>query len=91
MGLMINKEQIRNKLYYEFIQPTNQKKDFIGVEIEIPIINLDKKAVDFDLVHEITHKFQNQYSDVKTEFENNKALIGSILEKTFIVFTRSSL
>ena len=67
MGLMINKEQIRNKLYYEFIQPTNQKKDFIGVEIEIPIINLDKKAVDFDLVHEITHKFQNQYSDFKTE------------------------
>ena len=67
MGLMINKEQIRNKLYDEFIQPTNQKKDFIGVEIEIPIINLDKKAVDFDLVHEITHKFQNQYSDFKTE------------------------
>ena len=67
MGLMINEEQVRSKLYEEFIQPTNQKKDFIGVEIEIPIINLDKKAVDFELVHEITHKFQKQYSDFKTD------------------------
>ena len=64
---MINEEQVRSKLYEEFIQPTNQKKDFIGVEIEIPIINLDKKAVDFELVHEITHKFQKQYSDFKTD------------------------
>ena len=64
---MINGEMIRNKLYEEFIKPTNQKKNYIGVEIEIPIINLDKKAVDFDVVHDITHKFQKQYSDFKTD------------------------
>ena len=48
---MINEERIRDKLYEEFIKPTNQDKNFIGIEIEIPIINLDKKAVDFDVVH----------------------------------------
>lgn len=64
---MISKEAVRNKLYDEFIKPTNQKKDFIGVEIEIPIINLDKKAVDFDVVHKITEKFQNQYADFKED------------------------
>ena len=42
---MISPEIIRDKLYEEFIKPTNQKKDFIGIEIEIPIVNLDKKAV----------------------------------------------
>lgn len=64
---MISEDMIRNKLYDEFIQPTNQKKDFIGIEIEIPIVNLDKKAVDFDVVHKITQKFQNEYSN----FEND--------------------
>ena len=62
--IMISKDAVRNKLYDEFIKPTNQKKDFIGVEIEIPIINLDKKAVNFDVVHKITEKFQNHYSDL---------------------------
>ncbi len=63
MRVMISEELVRNKLYQEFIKPTNQKKDFIGIEIEIPIINLDKKAVNFDVVHEITSKFQKQYDE----------------------------
>ncbi len=67
MKLMITQEQVRKELYNEFIKPTNQKKDFIGVEIEIPILNLDKKAVDFDVVHEVTSKFQRHYKD----FEND--------------------
>ena len=64
---MINKKIIREKLYEEFIKPTNQKKNFIGVEIEIPIINLDKKAVDFDVVHNVTGKIQKQFSDFSKE------------------------
>ena len=71
---MINEVMIRNKLYEEFIKPTHQKKNFIGVEIEIPIINLDKKAVDFDVVHNVTNKFQKQYSDFQDngiDYEGN--------------------
>ena len=64
---MINEETVRNKLYDEFIKPTEQKKNFIGIEIEIPIINLDKTAVDFEVVHKVTDKFQKQYSDFKEE------------------------
>ena len=64
---MISYSQIKNKLYDEFIKPTNQVKDFIGIEIEIPIINLDKKAVDFDVVHKITNEFKNYYSDFKED------------------------
>ena len=64
---MINEETVRNKLYDEFIKPTNQKKNFIGIEIEIPIVNLDKKAVDFEVVHEVTRKFQNYYSDFNAD------------------------
>ncbi|WP_458455144.1 hypothetical protein [Methanobrevibacter sp.] len=71
---MISNEQIRSKLYEEFIKPTNQKKNYIGIEIEIPIINLNKEAVDFDVVHKITEKFQNHYSDFKkdgVDYEGN--------------------
>ena len=64
---MISEELIRNRLYDEFIRPTQKEKNFIGVEIEIPIINLDKKAVDFNVVHEVTDKFKRQFSRFETE------------------------
>lgn len=64
---MIDDEIIRSRLYNKFIEPTKQKKNFIGVEIEIPIINLNKQAVDFDVVHKVTEKFRRQYSDFENE------------------------
>ena len=54
---------IRDKLYKEFIEPTKQKKNFIGIEIEVPIINLNKEPVDFDIVHKITGNFQKEFND----------------------------
>ena len=65
--MMISEETVRNKLFDEFIKPTEEKKNFIGIEIEIPIINLDKTAVDFDVVHKVTDKFRRQYSDFKED------------------------
>lgn len=53
---------IRDKLYKEFIEPTKEKKNFIGIEIEVPIINLNKEPVDFEIVHKITGKFQKEFS-----------------------------
>lgn len=59
----ITHDMIRNKLYDEFIKPTNQVKNFIGIEIEIPIVNMNKKAVDFSVVHKVTDRFKSQFSD----------------------------
>lgn len=64
---MIDGEMIRDRLYDEFIRPTTKKKNFIGVEIEIPIVNLDKKAVDFDVVHKVTDEFNKQFADFKKD------------------------
>ena len=64
---MISEEIVRKKLFEQFIKPTQEKKNFIGVEIEIPIINLDKSAVDFDVVHKVTDKFQKQFCDFKKD------------------------
>ena len=54
---------IRNKLYEKFIEPTKERKNFIGIEIEVPIINLNKEPVDFDIVHKITYNFQKVFND----------------------------
>ena len=48
----ISDEMIRDEIYRRFLEPTKKdKKEYIGIEIEIPIINLNKEAVDFDVVH----------------------------------------
>ncbi|MDO5824860.1 MAG: hypothetical protein Q4Q22_00590 [Methanosphaera sp.] len=64
---MISEKMVRKRLYDEFIKPTTQKKNLIGIEIEIPIVNLDKKAVDFNVVHKVTRKFQKNYPDFKND------------------------
>ena len=65
----IDMQMVRNKLYDEFIKPTtiNDKKNLIGIEIEIPIVNWDKEAVDFDVVHDVTNQFNNYYDDFQKE------------------------
>ena len=42
----MTKEEIMDRLYDRFIRPTEQKREsFIGVEIEMPIVNLNHAAV----------------------------------------------
>lgn len=43
----MEREVIREQLYNKYIAPTKRKKKgYIGIEIEIPILNLQKKPVD---------------------------------------------
>ena len=68
----MNREEIKKLLYPRFIEPTKLKRDvFAGIEIELPIINLNKKAVDFKLIHELTVKFKNYFNfKIKARDEN---------------------
>jgi gamma-glutamylcysteine synthetase len=59
---MVNKELVHKKIYEKYIAPTKRKRsEFIGIEVELPIVNLDKKAVDFKLVHELTDRFMEHF------------------------------
>ena len=54
----ISEEKVKEKIYEIFIKPTiNRKQDYIGVEIEIPITNLENKPVNFQIVHKVTKEF----------------------------------
>lgn len=53
---------IREQLYKRYIEPTKKREKFIGVEIELPIVNLSKNAVDFDAVYTVTKNFINHFN-----------------------------
>lgn len=58
----MTKEEIFSRLYDRYIKPTESKKEcYIGVEIEMPIVNLEHKAVDFDVIHRLTASFLNEF------------------------------
>ncbi len=59
---MFSEEIIREKLFDKYIAPTKKKKqDFIGIEIEMPIVNLNREPVDFEIVHEVTDRFLKEF------------------------------
>ena len=57
-----NKEIIREAIYQKYITPTQRKaNDYVGVEFELPIVNLKKQAVDFDVVHALAEAFVSHF------------------------------
>ena len=64
----ISDEALREKLYQAFLEPTKKdKKEYIGIEIEMPIINLNKEAVDFKVVHKVTRDFSEEFDNFELE------------------------
>lgn len=60
--MVMNRELIRKALYNKYIEPTKKfRENYIGIEIEIPILNMNKEAVDFLIIHEMTKKFMNHF------------------------------
>ena len=59
----ITEEDIKNRIYQKYIKPTkNNKEEYIGIEIEIPIINLNKEPVNFNVVHKVTNIFKDKFN-----------------------------
>lgn len=66
----MNKQDIKNAIYKKYIIPTQRKrKDYVGVEFELPIVNLNKKAVDFSVVHKLADSFVKffGFEDIKRD------------------------
>lgn len=64
----ITEEDIKNRIYQKYIKPTkNNKEEYIGIEIEIPIINLNKEPVNFNVVHKVTNIFKDKFNNFDVE------------------------
>lgn len=63
---------LRSMLYSKYITPTTLNKgDFIGIEIEMPILNLAKEAVDFANVHKVTAEFMERFGFTPEKLDEN--------------------
>ena len=79
----MTKEEIMDRLYDRFIRPTEQKREsFIGVEIEMPIVNLNHEAVDFAVVHQLTAAFLKAFDFTATGFDE-EGHVYSAVNSTF--------
>ena len=75
----MTREQVLSSLYDRFISHTKLKKEsFIGVEIEMPIVNLNGEAVNFDVVHQLTTAFLNEFHFSATGFDEEGHIYSAV-------------
>ncbi|WP_455645514.1 hypothetical protein [Methanosphaera sp.] len=81
-SIQVTNDDVKKELYNRFIEPTTHgRKDFIGIEIEIPILNLDKKPVNFMIVHEITQEFEDHYPSFSRQNIDHDGHVCSLINK----------
>ena len=55
---MMDAAIIRQALEEKYLAPTRRERPlYTGIEVEMPILNLKKEAVDFDIVHRTAERF----------------------------------
>lgn len=75
-------QEIKKAVYEKYIVPTKRKRNsFAGVEFELPIVNLEKKAVDFDIVHKLTDAFCSHFHFTKFSRDDNGNIYSAQSEK----------
>ena len=78
----ISEKTIKKRLYDRFIKPTTEGyKDFVGVEVEIPIVNLEKKAVNFTIVHKVTAEFLEKFQQFNFNVIDHNGHACSLIDK----------
>lgn len=65
-------KDLRALLYEKYLLPTKKNRDdYVGIEIEMPILNLNREAVDFSNVHKVTKSFMREFSFVPVKYDEN--------------------
>ena len=74
-----NRNEIRNAIYQKYIVPTQRKaKDYVGAEFELPIVNLNKAAVDFDVVHALSETFVSHFDFDKIMLDDDGKIYSAL-------------
>lgn len=84
----MTREEVISRLYDRFIKPTEQKKEsYIGVEIEMPIVDLRNKAVDFAVVHQLTAAFLQAFDFIPTGFDEEGHVYSAVNSESGDIFS----
>lgn len=85
---MLAEDKIKEWLYERFIAPTeNKTKVYAGVEMELPIVNLRRQAVDFAVVHNLTHAFKKHFGFTPEKTDDDGNILALIDKRTGDIFT----
>ena len=72
------KDTIRKAIYEKYIAPTKaERPDYIGVEIEMPVVNLNGKPVDEAVCISIAGKFTDHFGFVPEGHDSEGNLTSS--------------
>lgn len=84
----MTREETLNCLYDRYIKPTENKKgSFIGVEIEMPIVNLEHRAVDFEIVHKLTAAFLREFGFIPTGIDEQGHIYSALNRENGDIFS----
>ena len=84
----MTKEEIMSRLYDRYIRPTENKAgSYIGVEIEMPIVNLEHRAVDFEIVHKLTSAFLKEFGFVPTGIDEQGHIYSALNKENGDIFS----
>ena len=68
----MTKERLRECLYQKYITPTERKgEDYIGIEIEMPVVNLSGEATDFNVTQSAANAFIDHYKFEPVDRDKN--------------------
>ena len=71
---MISRQSLDEAIYKKYVCPIQRpRKLSVGVEFELPIVNLERNPVDFAVVHALTDAFiaQFHFNEIHRDDENN--------------------
>ena len=72
----MREEDIRRALEEKYIAPTRKERPlYAGIEVEMPILNLHKKAVDFAVVHKVAEQFIGQFGFVVEKRDDDGEIV----------------
>lgn len=64
-------EQVSELLWQRFIEPTRAKREHcVGIEIELPLVNLSGGPVDFTVVHALTRSFAQRFGFLVENYDD---------------------
>lgn len=68
----MDRAQIRRQLYQKYIEPTKvRRRKYIGIEIEMPVVNLSGGATDYALTQAAAAAFCRQFGFLEEKFDDN--------------------
>ncbi len=80
---VLKSEIIREEVYRKYILPTeNNHNNYIGIEIEMPILNLNKEAVKLEDVQQTAADFTAHFGFEPENIDDNGNMISAIHKET---------